>query len=252
MNPSFNYSLSYFRPNQESSLDIQLNTNNQEINGFQLIVDIEAQPALQIIDQSKQVEHAQLSISNDSQLNFLTNRIEPTEKGYQLVLAGITSNPKAPLKTAGQPTTIASLIFTQPSQGEIFIIPNNQRTKISTVTSASQDMSAFQPVNILTKEVGSQPNIMTGQIYITPSVVKSHANVVPTPPISSPSPVMIYIFFAVGVLATIIFVLLNRRLKRLKAQKINLNQPTASNPQAPFPNTPPQPPGSERRTMGEK
>jgi hypothetical protein len=133
MSRTINYELSYFRPNEESSLDILVNTQGEEIHGVQLVVTIAGTPAITPIDQSSQMEGIQLSVIDSPDLNVIVNTVTPQDDGYQIVFAAITANPQSPFSTT-EGVSIAKLIFTQPSEGSVFITENETLTKISSVS----------------------------------------------------------------------------------------------------------------------
>ncbi|MBU1071073.1 hypothetical protein KKG65_01515 [Patescibacteria group bacterium] len=178
LNPT--YSLSYFRTNAESALDIILNTQNQTTNGFQIVFQITADPSLSIIDQNPNLDGVQLDIINHPNLNFLTNRVKPILNGYQIELAAITSNPSKPVAFQ-ENTTIAKLIFTQPATGTITINQDNQFTEISTQNSSQTTPSTdTKPTTISTQPTGQPIQKLGGQMYTPPTPVAT-TTISPTP-----------------------------------------------------------------------
>jgi len=186
MNSSpISYQVSYFKAGEPSSVDIVLNTQNQEIHGFQIVADIEASPAISLIDQDNQTEGFQLSVANNPYLNFLTNNVSVTEKGYKIVLAAITKNPKQPF-SSHQNLPIGRLFFTQTSDGAIIINTNADQTKIP-LALGGEDLMAItdsalleehstteadvpQTISLETKEFGTKLETLGGEIYLPPTL----------------------------------------------------------------------------------
>lgn len=152
------YNLSYFRPNQESSLDVVLNTQGQTVNGFQVVFQITATPPIDLVDQNPDLNEIQLDIIGNPQISFLTNRVRTTGNGYQVELAAITTDPGQPL-AFNQDTAVAKLIFKQSASGNITVSQDNKFTKIAT-TSTSASSSIVPPA--LPTTISTQP---TGQTY---------------------------------------------------------------------------------------
>lgn len=179
MSKDISYKVSYFRPGEPSSVDIYVNTHGEKTYGFQFVADVVATPQIQLEDKDPTLDGVQLDISNNSQLNFITNEAKVTDNGYQIVLASITSNPEEYFATDTD-TLVAKLVFTQDQAGTILIQPDMTATKMpsqsesseTTVTNNTEqtttDVSA--PVQTLaTEDTGNKLQELDGEIYQAPT-----------------------------------------------------------------------------------
>lgn len=210
MSTPITFQLSYFRPNEPSSVDILVNTQGNAAHGFQIVADITASPAISVVDENQDVDGLQLGIIAHPDLNFITNKVEKTDTGYRLVLAAITKNPKQPF-TSDENLLVGQLVFSQDQSGTLTIEPVAGMSKIPLVsdklltadqglsvspTSVSVrggavaptsaitplptpkaatsvellDLSSQSAVNIQTQNVGEKINTLTGDVYVAPTL----------------------------------------------------------------------------------
>jgi len=238
----YSYQLSYYKTGEPSSLDILIDTKGENINGFQLALDIEASPQIDIIDQDDSTEGLQLDISSTKQLNFLNNQIRLSKKGHRIELAAITSSPTEPISFS-KPTPIAKLLFSQSKTGQVNIIQDSEFTKTSTITentsSPKQDTtisSTVTPIIIKTQPVGDKITKLEGEMFIAPEQITETITPTPTP---TPTPtsqkislIPIIIILVSIILGIALSIFLIKKFKRENDKSLPSD----------FPETPPQMP----------